>query len=578
MFHVDNLGEGVNEGHKCSGPVLSSDGKTLYYFKADHPTNIGRTRDIWVSKFNSQDSTWGKGKRMLAPINDYGDNSVHSVSPDGKTLVLHNIYLKNGTSKNGVSMSKLQEDGTWEFPKQIKIRKYKNKQVCSFFLADDGEVLILAIEGNPSFGKQDLYVSFKEKDSEWFSAPKNMGKMINTPGMEATAFLSADEHTMYFSSDGKGGLGGTDIFESKRLDSTWTNWSKPINMGAPYNTPDNEFYFSVPAKGDYAYMARRYHLSDTNVKSDIVRIKLAAEKQPDPVLILSGMVYDNYDNKLIHANVKFVRIPDSQESGHSSTDTITGYTVTLPKGYRYVAVSESKGYDTKYDTIDVRNLTHYEERIHDIHMERNPAVIVSGKLYDEESKAPLAGEVHIYKIVDKVEIFYKKLSLGDSYEANLPAGAEYRIVAKSDGYLNGEALVDLRKTRKFDKRQQDLYLLKIKKNLTFTIKNIYFAFDKTDLLSKSFVELDNLTEILKDASTISVEISGHTDNKGSDSYNQTLSQGRAQSVVNYLVKKGIETSRLVAKGYGESKPIKTNDTDEGRAENRRVEFKILEIK
>ena len=104
---------------------------------------------------------------------------------------------------------------------------------------------------------------------------------------------------------------------------------------------------------------------------------------------------------------------------------------------------------------------------------------------------------------------------------------------------------------------------------------IYFDFDKTTLKSESFVELNKVVQFLNDNPTLQIEISGHTDNKGSDRYNENLSQGRAEAVVEYLIQEGIESWRLSAKGYGESKPVATNDTDEGRAENRRVEFTVL---
>jgi outer membrane protein OmpA-like peptidoglycan-associated protein len=109
------------------------------------------------------------------------------------------------------------------------------------------------------------------------------------------------------------------------------------------------------------------------------------------------------------------------------------------------------------------------------------------------------------------------------------------------------------------------------------LKNIYFDFDKTTLKSESFVELDKVVNFLKKNTTVSIEISGHTDSKGSDTYNANLSQGRSQSVVDYLISQGIDSSRLEAHGYGESKPIDSNETEAGRASNRRVEFTILKI-
>src|SRR5690606_26781088 len=119
---------------------------------------------------------------------------------------------------------------------------------------------------------------------------------------------------------------------------------------------------------------------------------------------------------------------------------------------------------------------------------------------------------------------------------------------------------------------KDMYLQPIEVGVTVRLKNIYFDFDRTTLKSESFVELDKVVDFLKKNPTVEIEIAGHTDSKGSDDYNRDLSQGRSQSVVDYLVGQGIDGYRLTARGYGESKPIDTNDTDEGRANSRRVEF------
>jgi outer membrane protein OmpA-like peptidoglycan-associated protein len=122
---------------------------------------------------------------------------------------------------------------------------------------------------------------------------------------------------------------------------------------------------------------------------------------------------------------------------------------------------------------------------------------------------------------------------------------------------------------------KDLFLSPIEVGIVVRLKNIYFDFDKTTLKAESFIELNKVVDFLKQNGTVEIEIEGHTDNKGSDEYNLNLSQGRSQSVVDYLAEQGIDRSRLTAHGYGESKPIDTNDTEEGRANNRRVEFTVL---
>jgi outer membrane protein OmpA-like peptidoglycan-associated protein len=164
--------------------------------------------------------------------------------------------------------------------------------------------------------------------------------------------------------------------------------------------------------------------------------------------------------------------------------------------------------------------------------------------------------------------------VGGKYEHVVPKLGWYLITANAEGYLNATDSASLDDAEN-SPVTKDIYLQPIEVGVTVRLKNIYFAFDKTELKKESFVELNKVVDFLKQNASVEIEISGHTDSKGSDDYNLNLSQGRSQSVVNYLVSQGIEESRLTAHGYGESKPIDTNDSDEGQANNRRVEFTVL---
>ena len=149
------------------------------------------------------------------------------------------------------------------------------------------------------------------------------------------------------------------------------------------------------------------------------------------------------------------------------------------------------------------------------------------------------------------------------------------MFANHSGYLESSSLVSVHSDG--GEFIADIFLEPIEVGTTVVLKNIYFDFDKTTLKPESFIELDKVVKFLNDNPTLQIEISGHTDSKGSDSYNKDLSQGRAESVVSYLTEHGIDGFRMVPKGYGEEKPVATNDTDEGRAENRRVEFTVLDM-
>lgn len=162
-----------------------------------------------------------------------------------------------------------------------------------------------------------------------------------------------------------------------------------------------------------------------------------------------------------------------------------------------------------------------------------------------------------------------------AYKIILPSGKKYSFVAQQQEFYPISENIDLKETKEYSEFNKNLYLLPIEKGEAIRLNNIFFEFNKADLMSESFNELDRLYEILKDNPKISIEIGGHTDDQGSEQYNQKLSESRAQSVINYLIEKGINKSRLTAVGYGKAAPVVPNDSDENRAYNRRVEFKVL---
>jgi outer membrane protein OmpA-like peptidoglycan-associated protein len=160
------------------------------------------------------------------------------------------------------------------------------------------------------------------------------------------------------------------------------------------------------------------------------------------------------------------------------------------------------------------------------------------------------------------------------YQKEIKQLGWYTLIASAEGYITTTDSVEV-VSDEITPVVKDLELQPIEVGLTVRLNHIYFDFDKTTLKTASYAELQKVVDFLKQNSTVEIEIAGHTDSKGSDVYNQNLSQGRTQAVVDYLISQGIQSSRLVPVGYGESKPVDTNDTDTGRANNRRVEFTVL---
>lgn len=575
IYVIENLGENVNSAHAESGPRISPDGKTLYFFRIDGKGHYAHTRDIWFSEFNSRDCTWSEAQHAPKPLNNYGDNSVHSVMKDGNALLLHNKYLKNGTTENGLSVSFRKRDGSWSFPEELKIDHYNNDTICSFHMDNDMKVLILAIrQKKDTYGKQDLYVSFRKhaKDSLHWTKPMNLGEVVNSAETEATAFLDVDLKTLYFSTNGRerDSYGGFDIYKTTRLDSTWEVWSYPENIGEPFNTTDDEFYYSLPHVLEYAYMAHHFMASDTTEHSDLVRIHL----KPNHMVTLVGKVYDDYSKEVIEAKIIFRKIYEEEVVGELEADTVDGYTLDLPVRKKYKYVVSSEGYQTLVDSIDLTNVLRPEEKTMDIFLKRNPALVLSGTIKDKKSGEEIPGTIQFKRISDGAIVYTKKLEKGEAYDVKLPAGISYEYTVTTElRYIPEVNEIDLVSLKEYKEDGQDMFLNP--RDVVFEIEDIFFETAKYNLLPESFKSLDNLVKVLNEVPDLKVEISGHTDWVGDDAYNEKLSQNRAQSVVDYLIEHGIDKEKLEAKGYGETQPRATNKTPEGRQQNRRVEFKAL---
>jgi OmpA-OmpF porin, OOP family len=484
-FTKENIGTEVNTKYNENSPVIAPDGKTLYYCTYYNPENIGdlNKTDVYFSEL-SKSNTWGKYKSIGSPINNNGSNWVISVSPDNNTLVLGNTYTPDGKLYgSGISISRRINSNSWSIPETQKIMDYvNNNQYVAYFISSDNKIMLLALEDETSTGNNDLYVSFLKSDNVW-TKPQNLGVVVNTACSEFCPFLAADGKTLYFASYGHESYGSADIFLSKRLDDTWKNWSKPLNLGPSINSSGWESGFSISAKGDYAYM-----ISDSGGvegSTDIYRIKLAENQRPQPVLLVYGKVLNKKTNTPIEAAISYADLESGKEIGIARSSPTEG-----------------------------------------------------------------------------------------SYKIILPAGINYGFLASKEGFFPVSENIRLDTLKNYLEIERNLYLSPAEIGETISLNNLFFDLNKASLRSESYSELNRLGDFLTANPGVQIEIAGHTDNVGADDYNLKLSQQRTESVVAYLISKGIEKGRLTAKGYGKTKPLTDNDSEDGRAKNRRVEFSI----
>lgn len=491
---IEPLDKNVNSEYSEYNPILSPDGKTLYFSRKNHPGNLGGVEDkedIWYSELD-ENGKWKIAKNMGAQFNNSFPNFVNTITttPDGKSviMVLGNKYVKDGKkSLAGVSISS-NVGGQWTKPVSLNITNdYNYNEKANYFLANNRKTLLMSIERDDSKGDRDLYVSFMQDDSVW-TEPLNLGNVINTAAEESAPFLAIDDKTLYFSSNGFSGFGGSDIYISKRLDDTWTNWSTPENMGKPINSPYNDLFFKIPVSSERAYYSRG--VSENN--TDIFSVSLPVILAPEPWVTVTGNLVDSKTDLPLGAKVIYERLPDGKDMGISQSEPKTGeFEIKLPTGFLYSIRAETKDHISESQTIDLRNIT------------------------------------------------------SDTYKKRL------------------------------DFRLRPIEVVSIEENALFTMNSVFFDFDKAVLKPESFPELERIVELMKDKATMTIEIAGHTDNRGTATYNQKLSERRADAVKKYLTTKGVDHDRITIIGLGETQPIVSNDDEkEGREINRRVEFKI----
>lgn len=479
----ENLGSSINSLTDELLPVISPNGKTLYFTRQGHQENIGiiANQDIYSAEIK-EDGTFSNAKNIGAPLNNSENSAATSITPDGQRMMVLNIYNENGTMEKGVSISDF--NGTnWGFPKKVLIDSFYNDNIYGeYFLSNSGQYLVMTLERNNSEGLKDIYVSFIKEDFTW-SAPKHLGALINTAESEASPFLSADDKTLYFSSKGHSGYGSNDMYKTQRLDDSWTNWSEPENLGNKINTKGWDAYFSFPASGEFAY-----YVSYTNSlgAADIFRQKLPKSAKPKPVALVIGTVLNAKTKLPMRSKVTYKNLTTGKIIGSGISDSLTG-----------------------------------------------------------------------------------------KFEIVLPSGSKYSILAEKNEYYSVNEAIDLTKLDEYKEIKKDIYLVPIEVGEIARLNNIFFDFNKAELKSESFVELNQLVKLMIAKTNMQIQINGHTDDVGEVPTNITLSLKRAKAVSDYLIEKGVLVSRITYKGFGESSPIKKGITDEIRQLNRRVEFLII---
>lgn len=516
----ENLGTKVNSIYSEVRPTISADGKILYFVVEGNPKNTmykddKEAQDIWYSELD-ESGNWGPAMQATSPLNGQKDNAVFWVSPNGNRVLIRGAYENGKYVGRGVSMCEKTASG-WSVPARLKIKGYNKMSQDKYsgaFLSNDGKTLLLYFSEERNSFLNDIYVSTLEENDEW-TMPKSIGSTINLYEYdEISPFLASDNQTLYFSSDRPGGHGEHDIWMSKRLDDTWTKWSEPVNMGDSINTMKWDAYFALDAKGEYAYLAST---QSSIGGTDLGKIKLSDIQRPNAVVMVYGKVYNARTKEPMTAKMFYDKVPGETSEGNAISNPDGNYKVTLPYGKMYSLRASADSFFSVMDTLDIREPGMYKEIHRDLYLY---------PVMDENSKVKLDSNGNVIRTpIDSLD--------SDSDINDLVEG---QIVSTN---------------------------------------NILFDFAKSILRAESYKELDKVARMLKVNPNMQFELSAHTDKIGGYSDNLKLSNDRANAARQYLLSKGIDASRIIAKGYGETTPVASNNTEEGRQQNRRVEFRIL---
>ena len=609
---IENLGNKVNSKYSEIRPTISADGKTLYFVVEGNPKNTmysqdKSAQDVWYSVLD-ENNQWGEAIQSPSPINTPKDNAVFWVSPDGNRVLIRGAFENGKYIGRGISVCNKTESG-WSQPEKLNIKGYNRMAVDKYSgasMANDGKTLLLYFSEERNSFLNDIYVSHLQEDGDW-SKPKKTGTINTDDYDEISPFLASDGVTIYFSSDRPDGKGGYDIWMAKRLDDTWTKWTDPINLGDSINSPKWDGYFTIDAKGEYGYFATtRNSIGST----DIAKIKLDESQKPKSVALVYGKVFNAITKQPMDASLFYDQIPGETEEGNAISFVDGSYKVTLPYGKAYSLRASANSYFSMLDTIDLTIENPYKELHRDLYL--YPVVNDGKLLYDsmgnvvrknldsisiDDSARLMQGLVlttnnilfesgtSILRPESNVELdkIVKKMKDDPNVKIELSANtdgignnkdslklAEERAKALKE-YLLSKGIDPSRITE--EGNANSITLLE---GLIITTNKILFDFGKSIIRSESYNQLEKVAKMMKYNANMKIELSAHTDAIGKYSDNLKLSDDRANASRQYLLSKGIDASRIIAKGYGETTPVDSNKTEEGRQLNRRVEFRILQ--
>ncbi|MFO7940472.1 MAG: OmpA family protein [Bacteroidales bacterium] len=509
---IENMGSRINTQHDDYNAVLHPNDSLLYY--------TSRSKDSRKDDRYKLDNKFYEEifvARAAGELWRRGQPVEKRLNSDNHESVLafnedgSKIFIYNGEKRDGEILVSEYRKGKWRRLKTINRIGSGDKETSITFMPGDSVAFFVSERSKEGLGGKDIYWTHKNAKGKW-EHPVNLGNVVNSIYDEEAVFWDPSTERLYFSSKGHNSMGGYDVFYTSQADDG--SWTQPVNIGFPVNTPNDELFFHPIAESNQAYLSAK---RDNGLGGfDIYKlIFLGEEKELLSATANNWLTWDvNQDPILFY-----------QE----------------PEGI-------------KVDT----------------------SVYLAGHILDSQSQSPIVGALEVVDL-EKSEVIGKAITdTSGAYKIRLPERKEYGIEITAKEYLYFVKILDVSQMPVEEGLvKKDFTLDKVAVGAKMILKNIFFQTNSSSLKSSSYTELNRVVELLKNNPGIRLEISGHTDNVGSYRANLKLSEDRAKSVVDYLVEQGIDKKRLEYKGYSFTDPIANNNTEEGRSQNRRVEFKII---
>lgn len=505
---VDNV-ESINTSAEEIAPSISTDGSEMILSsnrENGHKANEVGEYDFDIYSTTLLDNGWSKPSKLTGPINSEKDDISNCLSFDGTKMLMH----RDIGGQTDIFESRLK-GAEWTEPLAMSmfISSDKNNERYACYSDDGWKIYFSRDNAIRENGSEVMFSAMQNKmKQDYMTATMLSG--VNSKFNDGPIYIHIDGESMYIASEGHESMGGYDIFISKKVQGQWT---KPVNMGYPINTPYDDFFFAATANKKFAYISS--NRAGGKGGYDIYKVTFwGEEKKP---------VFETEDYLLasIVMPVKDQNIEKSVEVKKKSLTVFKGITI------------------------------------------------------DAISRKPVEAQIEITDNAtgSVIETFTTNSATG-KFIITLNSGKNYGIAVKAPGYLFHSENFDIPEGSDDNLVNKVIELKNIKVGSKIALRNIFFDVNKATLRSESNAELERLVKLMKDVPNLKIEISGHTDNTGSATLNETLSQQRAEAVVLYLKQKGIAATRMTAKGYGSNRPIASNATEDGKQQNRRTEFEI----